>query len=201
MKEFIDKIKILKETIAELSKSENLSEEQLDQLNKAVVSLREYKAKKSKKEDKAFNEKMRAMGSDIQGQIDQAMREGVPTEGSFEDKPKKKKPNLKLVKALEDAGYRESALLLKNWGEMDTTAKAMEESLEKGQKFQLKPGGKGTQWGTSSHVKEAQEMKAKSKKTPVKEWRFDKEGNRISYEEHADVAAAKKAAKKRVKDK
>ena len=132
MKEFIDKVKILKEAIAELSKCDSLTEEQVERLNKAVVSLKEYKAKKQKQADKDFNEKMRAMGSDIQGQIDQAMREGVPAEGSFEEeKPKKKKkPNLKLVKALEEAGYRQSALLLKNWGEMDTIAKQMAGDLE-----------------------------------------------------------------------
>jgi len=181
MKEFIDKIKILKETIAELGKCDGLTEEQVEKLNKAVVSLREYKAKKQKKADKEFNEKMRAMGSDIQGQIDQAMREGVPAEGNFEDeKPKKKKPNLKLVKALEEAGYRESALLLKNWGEMDVVAKQMADDLEKGKdgpaqsgghNFKLKPGGSKTQWGTSSWVKEADEMKRKSKKMPVKEFK------------------------------
>lgn len=35
---------------------------------------------------------------------------------------------LKLVKALADAGYRESALLLKNWDEMDDIAKAFAKS-------------------------------------------------------------------------
>lgn len=35
---------------------------------------------------------------------------------------------LKLVKALSDAGYRESALLLKNWGEMDSIATEMAKS-------------------------------------------------------------------------
>ena len=182
MKEFIDKVKILKEAIAELSKCDSLTEEQVEKLNKAVVSLREYKAKKQKKADKEFNEKMKAMGSDIQGQIDQAMREGVPAEGSFEeDKPKKKKkPNLKLIKALEDAGYRQSALLLKNWGEMDQIAEEMEKALSSqgdgpkqsgGHQFKLKPGGKKTQWGTSSWVKEADELRRKSKKMPVKEFK------------------------------
>lgn len=38
---------------------------------------------------------------------------------------------LKLVKALADAGHRESALLLKNWGEYDKTADMMKSELEK----------------------------------------------------------------------
>ena len=44
-------------------------------------------------------------------------------------KSKEEKDNL--VKALADAGQRESALLLKNWDEMDAFAKAMDEELEK----------------------------------------------------------------------
>jgi hypothetical protein len=36
-----------------------------------------------------------------------------------------------LVKALDDAGQRESALLLKNWDEMDDTAELMKSKLEK----------------------------------------------------------------------
>lgn len=36
-----------------------------------------------------------------------------------------------LIKALVDAGQRESALLLKNWGEMDDAAKLMKSKLEK----------------------------------------------------------------------
>ena len=39
--------------------------------------------------------------------------------------------NDKLVKALADAGHRESALLLKNWGEMDANAETMAKSMEK----------------------------------------------------------------------
>ena len=34
----------------------------------------------------------------------------------------------KLIKALDDAGHRESALLLKNWGEMDSNAEALSKS-------------------------------------------------------------------------
>jgi len=131
MDKFIEKIKILKNTIAELQKSETLTEEQIETLNKAVVSLRDYKAKKAKAKEQKFNQEIRDMGSNIQRQIDTAMREGVPEEGNFETETKKKKPHLKLVKALEEAGYRESALLLKNWGEKDNIAKAMEEELEK----------------------------------------------------------------------
>ena len=37
MKEFIDRIKVLKETIAELNKSENLTDEQIDRVINAVV--------------------------------------------------------------------------------------------------------------------------------------------------------------------
>ena len=37
-----------------------------------------------------------------------------------------------LVKSLSDAGHRESALLLKNWGEMDAVAEQMLKSLEEG---------------------------------------------------------------------
>ena len=36
--------------------------------------------------------------------------------------------NDKLIKALDDAGHRESALLLKNWGEMDSNAEALSKS-------------------------------------------------------------------------
>jgi len=51
MEEFINRIKTLKDEIAKLSKSENLTEEQIEELNKAVISLRDYKAKKQKKEE------------------------------------------------------------------------------------------------------------------------------------------------------
>ena len=128
MKEFIDKITALKEVIAELKKSENISAEQVEQLNKAVVSLKEHKAQKDKKADIKQKTDLRDMAGGIQRQIDSAMRQGIPEEGSFE-KPKKKN-HLRLIKALEDAGYRESALLLKNWDEMDDVAKAMEEELD-----------------------------------------------------------------------
>ena len=36
----------------------------------------------------------------------------------------------KLIKALGDAGHRESALLLKNWGEMDVNAELMKAKME-----------------------------------------------------------------------
>ena len=36
-----------------------------------------------------------------------------------------------LIKALSKAGHRESALLLKNWGEKDEVAKAFEKSIRK----------------------------------------------------------------------
>ncbi len=35
-----------------------------------------------------------------------------------------------LVKALADAGHRESALLLKNWGEMDEVAKLLKKNMD-----------------------------------------------------------------------
>ena len=38
----------------------------------------------------------------------------------------------RLIKALADAGHRESALLLKNWGEMDDIAKALSKNMEEG---------------------------------------------------------------------
>lgn len=42
--------------------------------------------------------------------------------GNQQPKPKNQLLQSELVKALDDAGHRESALLLKNWGEMDETA-------------------------------------------------------------------------------
>lgn len=59
--------------------------------------------------------------------------------GAIEAKQKKlagiqqdlKRRHLKLIKALEDMGKRESALLLKNWGEMDDTARKVDEELDK----------------------------------------------------------------------
>jgi len=181
MEKFIEKIKTLKATIAELQKCDELTSEQIEKLDKAVVSLKEHKAQKAKKADIKSKQELREMGGGIQRKIDTAMREGVPEEGNFERpmgvkeaekaKAKDKKANLKLVKALDDAGHRESALLLKNWGEMDDIAEAMAGELEKGTVSVLKPGGKKTQWGTDSWVKEADEMKRKSKKQPVKEFK------------------------------
>lgn len=40
---------------------------------------------------------------------------------------RKKLGKAELIKSLEEAGHRESALLLKNWDEMDTVAKSMHE--------------------------------------------------------------------------
>lgn len=128
MKEFIDSIKTLKATIAELSKSEELTQDQLEQLNKAVASLRRHREKKEKAKDMKAQEAQRDQYRNIGKQINEAMRTGVSAEGSLEDKPKKKS-NLRLVKALEDAGHRTSALLLKNWGEMDHIAKDMAKDL------------------------------------------------------------------------
>ena len=44
-----------------------------------------------------------------------------------------------IIKALADAGHRESALLLKNWDEMDINAEEMQKSLSKSNA--IKPGG------------------------------------------------------------
>jgi hypothetical protein len=38
---------------------------------------------------------------------------------------------MRVIKALEEMGKRESALLLKNWGEMDDTARQVDEELDK----------------------------------------------------------------------
>ena len=133
-------IEALKEVIAELQKCDHLTEEQVEKLNKNILSIKAHKAKKAKKADQEFKQELKDMGSNIKRQIDTAMRDGVPEEGNFE-KPKQesgqrkqsnKPSHLKLVKALANAGHRESALLLKNWGEMDNIAKAMSDEIEKG---------------------------------------------------------------------
>jgi hypothetical protein len=104
--------------------------EKIGQLKKAVVSLREFKAQKHKDDDKKMHEHMKAIGSDIDGQIKHAMCTGMDEHGNVPAPAPKKKTKLALVKALEDAGFRESALLLKNWDMYDATATEFNKTLE-----------------------------------------------------------------------
>ena len=58
-----------------------------------------------------------------------------------------------IVKALADTGHRESALLLKNWDEMDSNAESMEKSITKFIKEDLaKPGGTGLSEKTGAGI-------------------------------------------------
>jgi len=50
---------------------------------------------------------------------------------SFKDKKSGDKFKSELIKALDDAGYRESALLLSNWNEVDANAETMSKSMDK----------------------------------------------------------------------
>jgi hypothetical protein len=129
MEALLEKIQALKAEIATLQKSDSLTQEQIDNLNKAVISLREHKAKKDQAADKVVNDHIRGVASDADKQIQAAMQSGVSPDGELpKDEPKKRK--LKLVKALEDAGFRESALLLKNWDEMDSIAKQLDNTIK-----------------------------------------------------------------------
>ena len=90
MKKIIDDIQKFKETIIELKKSEELTEEQISEFKAIVQVIKDLKDQSLEKNDEV-------------------------AEMSKDD----------LIKALNDAGHRESALLLKNWGEMDDTATAL----------------------------------------------------------------------------
>jgi hypothetical protein len=105
--------------------------------------LRTYKQQKQdalSKGDK-LDEKIKAK---LKGEMDKrgfgeadATRHVIDRDRGEKIKPKKMKPLLNsieekntLVKALEDAGQRESALLLKNWDELDKTATEMLEKFD-----------------------------------------------------------------------
>ena len=88
---------------------------------KAKIDARK-KEKADKKISDAEDNFAESQGADMQARSARKQKKVADKAGES---------HLKLVKALGDAGYRESALLLKNWREMDATAEEMYKSLEK----------------------------------------------------------------------
>lgn len=80
----------------------------------------------------------------------------------------------KLIKALDVLGHRESALLLKNWGEMDSIAKSLEKQM-------LPPSGQAASpdQGPPGGANMAKEDKKKKMD-------FDKDGKKMKKEKKDD---------------
>lgn len=104
-------------------------------LKAEIKSFKQYKDAKVKRDSLTEHKKRQGELKDIQGQIDHAMAIGMDEHGNIPSEPVQKpkmsqERKLKLIKALELAGYRESALQLKNWDSLDGQAKKMAEEIK-----------------------------------------------------------------------